>query len=271
VNRIAISAVIITKNEESTLADCLASLDEFDEVLVVDNGSTDSTLNVAREYENVKVIESAWLGYGPTRQLGVNAAKNEWIFWIDADERLPQELSTELRAKLAVASRNNVFALKRHNYFLGRRIRGCGWSPDWVIRLFHRKHAGFNSKTVHEGLTGYQKSDILKARSPLIHFSYRSIRQFFEKNMRYAGLAALERARTGRTVEFWQIPLRTAWEFFRNYIIRRGLFDGIPGFVICVGSAIYIFTRDTICYLESKSGTPSGSNESTQLKTQTDH
>lgn len=251
-DHIAATAVVITKNEESTISNCLASLHEFDEVVVVDNGSEDATVALATEFRNVKVIESEWLGYGPTRQLGVSAAKNDWIFWIDADERLSEQLSQEIQTRLAAASRNNVFALKRHNYFLGKRIRGCGWSPDWVVRIFHKEHVEFNAKTVHEGLTGYQPSDVVRAHSPLIHFSYRSIRQFFEKNLRYASLAASERARTGRKVHFWQIPIRTAWEFFRNYLLRRGIFDGISGFIICAGSAMYVFTRDAICYFEAK-------------------
>jgi glycosyltransferase involved in cell wall biosynthesis len=267
VNRISATAVIITKNEECTLSACLKSLSEFDEIIVVDNGSSDATLTIAKEFTNVRIMTTQWLGYGPTRQLGADAAKNEWIFWIDADERLSKELSSEILTQLADASRNNVLAMKRHNYFLGRRIRGCGWSPDWVVRLFHRQHAQFNTKTVHEGLTGYHTTDVIQLRTPLIHFSYRNIRQFFEKNLRYAGLAAVERSRTGRSVEFWQIPLRTAWEFFRNYVFRRGIFDGIPGFFICVGSAIYVFTRDTICYLEANSAPPSDSVESAQSNT----
>lgn len=250
--QIAATAVIITKNEERNLSDCLTSLHEFDEVVLVDNGSTDSTLSIASAFSNVRVIESNWLGYGATRQVGVEQARNEWIFWIDADERIPPQLSSEIRTLLATATQNNVVALRRNNFFLGRQIHGCGWSPDWVVRLFHRKHASFNQKTVHEGLTGFQQSDVIQARAPLTHHSYRSARQFFEKNLKYATLAADERKRTQRKVSFWQIPLRTGWEFFRNYILRRGIFDGIPGFLICGGSAIYVFTRDAICYLESR-------------------
>lgn len=250
--KLSATAVVITKNEERSIAACLQSLSALDEVLVVDNGSSDATLSIAAGFSNVKIIETKWLGYGATRQHGVEQARNDWILWIDADERLSAELTTELQAILAVASVNTVVALRRNNHFLGQPIFGCGWSPDWVTRLFHRQHAAFDLKTVHEGLTGYKSSDVTRAQAPLIHFSYSNARQFFEKNIKYAFLAAEERKRHNRAVGFWQLPARPIWEFFRNYVLRRGIFDGRAGFIICIGSAMYVFTRDVLCYLDAK-------------------
>lgn len=250
--KLAATAVVITKNEELSIAACLQSLSALDEVLVVDNGSSDATLSIAANFTNVKIVETEWLGYGATRQRGVEQARNDWILWIDADERLSAGLTKELHAILSVASSQTVVALRRKNHFLGQPIFGCGWSPDWVTRLFHRQHASFDLKQVHEGLTGYKPHDVTKAREPLIHFSYSTARQFFEKNIKYAFLAAEERKRQHRQVRFWQLPVRPVWEFFRNYVLRRGIFDGRAGFIICFGSAMYVFTRDVLCYLDSR-------------------
>ena len=248
-----LSVVIITRNEAHNIEACLSGLRNFSEVLVIDNGSTDNTAERAQNFTNTRVLHSDWKGYGATRQIGVDAARNDWILWIDADERMTQELEFEIRALIATAPPHVILSIPRRNYFLGQHIRGCGWSPDRVLRVFNRKQTTFDNKAVHEGLLSQSDRRVIRLKSPLDHHSYINIKQFFDKNLRYALLAAEERARVNRTVQSWELPLRPIWEFFRSYILRRGFLDGLRGLIISAGAAIYVFSRDTTRYFEDKS------------------
>ncbi|MEN9529954.1 MAG: hypothetical protein RI932_1827 [Pseudomonadota bacterium] len=247
-----VSVVMMTRNEAHNIKACLESLRDFSEIIVVDNGSTDATCAIVEAFSNSRLIISPWKGYGGTRQVGVDAAKHDWILWFDADERMTPELALEIQCALADAPPSAVLSFPRRNFFLGKHIRGCGWSPDRVVRVFNRSLSRFDDKTVHEGLLTQGERKLIELKHAIVHYSYRTIRQYFQKNIHYALLAADERVRIGRTVAAWQILLRPAWEFFRAYILKQGFQDGIRGLVISLGGAAYVFTRDSICYFESK-------------------
>lgn len=249
-NSISATVVLMTCNEAHNIEACLKSLSDFEEIIVVDNGSTDQTCALVESFANARLIISEWKGYGGTRQVGVDAAKNDWILWFDADERMTPELVREIRSALAGAPIQRLMSFPRKNYFLGQHIRGCGWSPDRVTRIFNRQYCAFNNKTVHEGIDARGPIDKIELKQPIIHFSYTSLQQFFEKNGRYAVLAGAERRRTGRKVHAAELFFRPVWEFFRCYVIKRGFLDGLRGLVICFGSAIYVFSRDAYCLLE---------------------
>ncbi|MEN9826468.1 MAG: hypothetical protein RI953_2213 [Pseudomonadota bacterium] len=245
-----VSVVIMTRDEAHNIEACLKSLSEFSEIIVVDNGSQDKTCEIIKRFSNTKLILSEWKGYGGTRQVGVDAASNDWILWFDADERMTPELALEIRDGLKDASEACIFSFPRRNFFLGRAIRGCGWSPDHVRRIFNRKYSRFDNKTVHEGIASNGPVVTRVLKQPIIHYSYTSLKQFFEKNSRYALLAGAERRRIGRRVRPVELFLRPIWEFFRCYVLKRGFMDGLRGLVICFGSAIYVFSRDAHCLLE---------------------
>jgi (heptosyl)LPS beta-1,4-glucosyltransferase len=251
-NRIPLSVVMMTRNEAHNIKACLESLQDYAEIIVVDNGSTDETCEIVNSFANARLILSPWKGYGGTRQVGVDAATQNWILWLDADERMTPELKSEIDKALANASASTVLSIPRRNFFLGQHIRGCGWSPDRVVRVFNRVQTRFNDKTVHEGLVTQGEQRVVQLDNALVHYSYRTIRQFFQKNLNYALLAADERARVGRDISLWQLIMRPAWEFFRAYVLKLGIRDGIRGFVICLGGAAYVFTRDSIRYFESR-------------------
>jgi (heptosyl)LPS beta-1,4-glucosyltransferase len=244
-----VSVVIITRDEARNIEACLRTLDGFDEVIVVDNGSRDGTPELAARFPNVRVLRTEWLGYGRTKQLGVEAARNEWILWLDADERMNPALGEEIARRVAGASASDVFTVARRNHFLGRWIRGCGWYPDRVTRLFHRGRAGFDEKAVHEGLRLDAAHVLVPLRAEIVHFSYVSLRQFCEKNVRYAFLAARERRRQGRKVTAVELLLRPPLEFLRSYVLRGGIRDGLHGVVISGGAAFYVLIRDAACLL----------------------
>jgi len=244
-----LSVVLMTRNESKHIADCLNSLRDFEEIIVVDNGSTDNTCSLITSFANARLIVSEWKGYGATRQVGVDAASHDWILWLDADERMTPALASEIRESLIGAPQNTVLSLPRKNFFLGQHIRGCGWSPDRVSRVFNRQYGSFNNKIVHEGLDfkgGIHKKELSQA---LLHYSYTSLRQFFDKNSNYAQLAGQERLRTGRKVRSIELFVRPFWEFFRCYVLKRGFLDGRRGLVISYGSAIYVLSRDAYCLL----------------------
>ncbi len=249
---ISVSVVMISRNEANNIAACCESLKDFSEIILVDNGSTDETVKIAQSYSNVRVLLSEWKGYGGTRQIGVNAACHDWILWMDADERMTSDLQSEILSALAAASSQTVFSIPRQNYFLGRRIYGCGWSPDRVTRVFNRTQTQFDDKIVHEGLVSKSQRRDVSLNNRLTHYTYVSLQQFFEKNLRYALLAAEERVRLERKVYFAGLLVRPLWEFFRSYVLKLGFLDGVHGIVISGGSAIYVFCRDSQCLLQGR-------------------
>lgn len=250
-NKMLMSVVMMTRNEAHNIKACLESLQDFDEVIVVDNGSSDETCAIVELFPNARLLLSDWKGYGGTRQVGVDAATHDWIFWFDADERMTPELMRELQSALTHASPTTVLSIPRRNFFVGHEIRGCGWSSDRVSRVFNRKTTRFDDKAVHEGLTAQEKLRIVQLQNVLLHYSYQSVRQFFRKNLNYALLAADEHARVGRSVRSWQLFLRPLWEFFRTFFLKQGFRDGLRGLIICFGSATYVFVRDSVRYFEA--------------------
>lgn len=246
-----VSVVMITRNEATNMTACLESLKDFEEIIVVDNGSSDATIDIASTFPNVRVLKSEWKGYGATRQLGVDAARHNWILWMDADERMTPALREEILVTLAHSPTNSILSIPRRNFFVGKEIHGCGWSPDRVLRVFNRENTSFDDKKVHEGLHSKSQRDVVRLNQALIHFSYVSIQQFFEKNNRYALLAADERIRLGRKVYIPEVILRPLWEFFRAYILKLGFRDGLRGLIISLGSAIYVLIRDATCLLRN--------------------
>lgn len=247
-----LSVVIMTRNEQSNIADCLSSLSSFAEVIVVDNGSTDDTISIVNKFANARLITSPWKGFGATRQVGVDAAIHDWILWLDADERMNDELSQEITRHLRTEDLSQVMSFPRRNFFLGQHIRGCGWSPDRVTRVFNRRYCRFNEKNVHEGIEASGPLQVTKLNQPINHYSYTSLRQYFEKNARYAELASKERCRTQRKVFAFELFTRPIWEFFRRYVLKRGFTDGLRGLVISFGCAYYVFARDAYCLLEKE-------------------
>ena len=142
-----VTAAIITKNEENNIERCLKSLDWVDEILVLDSGSTDKTLEICAKYKT-KIVETEWLGFGRTKKAAVETASNNWVLSIDADEEVSKELQIRIKEILKQPIMNG-YKIKRHSYFLGKRIKYCGWSSDYPVRLFDRTKGNFNNREVH--------------------------------------------------------------------------------------------------------------------------
>ncbi len=222
-----LSAVIITCDAAAVLADCLASLDFVDEIVVVDSGSRDETVAMARA-AGARVVTQSWLGYGPQKQYAVTQATHDWVFCLDADERVSDPLRTQLLQELA-APRFHAYAMPRCNRFMGRWLRHGEGYPDLSVRLFHRDHGRWSSDPVHERVES--AGPVGRLRGDLLHESAQSLEEYLAKQNRYTTLQARERLASGRRVGWGQLWLSPLLRFIKFYLLRRGFLDGIPGLV----------------------------------------
>lgn len=229
-----ITVTILARNSAATLRKTLESVAKFPEVLLFDSGSKDGTLAIAQEFPNVRIHHGEFSGFGPTHNLATSLAKHDWIMSLDSDEELSQELTEEiLNAQLEP---HCVYEMRRHNFFNGKRIKGCGgWDPDFVVRLYHRKHTAFEDKQVHEKVIVSNLKKVTLAH-PILHTPYLQISNFLDKMQNYSTLFAqqhkdLKRAGVGKAlVHSW-------WAFWKSYLFKRGFLDGKEGLIISLYNA----------------------------------
>jgi glycosyltransferase involved in cell wall biosynthesis len=227
-----LSLVVITRDAGAELAECLDSAGFAAETIIVDSGSTDDTVEIARN-RGARVIEQAWLGFGAQKNFAVTQATHDWILSLDADERVTPALEADIRAELA-APRFKAYAMPRRNRFLGRWLRHGEGYPDWNLRLFHRRHARWSGDSVHEhvladGPTGRLDGDIL-------HASAESLDAYLAKQNRYTTLQAEALYARGERSSTLRLVLSPLVRFLRFYVLRAGFLDGIAGFAhIAIG------------------------------------
>ena len=227
-----LSVVLITLNAAAQLPECLASVAFADEVLVVDSGSTDGTPEIAEKY-GARVVQKAWLGFGPQKQFAVSQARHDWVLCLDADERVSPALAASITQSL-LAPREHVYRMARCNRFLGRWLRHGEGYPDWSPRLFDRRHARWSDDAVHEkvlyaGAAGTLQGDLL-------HDSAEDLRRYLEKQNRYTTLAAEALHARGRRAGTAHLLLSPLLRFLKFYVFRLGFLDGLPGLVhIAIG------------------------------------
>lgn len=224
-----ITVIILTKNSQETIEDTLFSVRCFPEVLVYDTGSTDTTLDIAKQFPNVKIIQSEFIGFGHTRNKAAKSATHDWILALDSDEVLSSKLSQEiLNTSL---NSNFVYQIDRHNFFNGKWIKSCGgWYPDPVIRLYHRKKTQFTDSMVHEKVSS-QKMQIYSLSYPIFHTPYRNIHDFLKKMQVYSDLFAIQK-KDAKPASLAQAIFHAFFAFFKSYFLKKGLKQGVEGFII---------------------------------------
>jgi glycosyltransferase involved in cell wall biosynthesis len=234
-----LSATIITLNEEKNIADCLASLDFVDEIVVVDSGSTDKTEEICRANPKVRFHLHRWEGYGKQKNFAADLAGNDWILNLDADERV----SEPLRHSIENADYGSFSAAKvpRENYFGRRWIRHCGWYPNYTKRLYDRRQCRFNERLVHESLE--HNGMLVKLTGNLLHYTYADIADYLRRMNRYSTLAARELFNTGVTVGAGSLLFRPLATFVKMYIIRKGFLEGWFGLLLSLLYAQYTFCK----------------------------
>ena len=242
-----ISVVIIAQNAQETIKECLESLKDFSEVILYLNNSTDSTKDIAKKFDNVKIIDGDFLGFGPTKNKAASFAKNSWIFSLDSDEIVNNSLISELKS-LSLKNENEVFIIKRDNYFLNKKIKYSGWGKDYLVRIYNKNRYQFNDNIVHEkiALTKESKKTILK--NSFKHLAVIDISQFLSKINSYSKLAASEK----KTCSFITVLAKPMFAFIKTYFIQLGILDGYQGFVIAISDANGRFYRYLQRYINCK-------------------
>jgi glycosyltransferase involved in cell wall biosynthesis len=229
-----ITATIITLNEAENIRVACESVAWADEILVVDSESTDSTRAIAAEC-GARVIVNPWPGFSAQKQFAVDAAGNDWIFSLDADERVSPEFLASISALQSTNESNlaDGYRVARRAFYLGRWIRGGGWYPDYQLRLFKRTHGHWGDRVIHESVNMDQGARVETLRGDLLHYSMRDTdhhRQMIEE--RYAPLGARQMFRDGHRTSAWRIALAGPAAFLRSFLLKGGFRDGRAGLTI---------------------------------------
>ena len=222
-----ISVIIITKDEEKNISDCLKSVEWADEIIVVDSESTDKTVELAKKFTQ-KVITKKWDGYVPQKKYALNLANNKWVLSLDADERITPELKSEILG--LPTDKFAGFKIRRKNFLLDKQITSCGWGNDYQLRLFLKEKTDLTDRLVHEGFT--VNGSIGELQNPMLHYTFSSFTEYFNKINYYTSLKAAELVNQKGKVNGWTIFSHTFSAFFMVFIKKRGFKDGVYGLII---------------------------------------
>ncbi len=248
-----ISAVIITKNEADNIADAIRSVDWADEVLVVDSESTDNTCEIASGL-GAKVLIQPWLGFARQKQFAVENAAHDWIFSLDADERVSLKLKDEISRlkQLGEQSLAKGYRIPRLSTYMGRQIRGGGWYPDWQLRFFNRNSGKWKDIAIHESVEMADGARVEKLAGDILHYSVEGAdAAAYHHRMigeRYAPLAAKQMFEDGRRTSRFKIYTAGFTAFIHTYFLKAGFRDGFAGFVIARFAAHHAFLKHLLLW-----------------------
>ena len=234
-----ITAIIPTLNEEIHIEAAIKSVDFADEIIVIDSFSTDNTVALAENY-NVKIIKRKFDDFSSQKNFAIAQAKHDWIYILDADERVTTEVRTEILSAIENPKDYVGFYVRRSFYFCDKKVNYSGFQRDKVIRLFLKDFCKY-SGLVHEKIVANGKVSFFKHK--IDHFSYRNYDHYISKMNHYAAIRAKELHAKGRTVNFYHVMIKPAARFFIHYIIRLGFLDGYTGLLVAKTQAYGVLTR----------------------------
>lgn len=223
-----ISVVIIAKNAEGTIAESLDALNAFEEVVLYLNNSADDTKSIAQRYENVRIVEGEFHGFGKTKNEAGNQSKHDWILSLDSDEILNDKLIDEI-SQLDFDDTSKLYRLKRNNYFLGHKTQ----SADLIVRIYNKKHTGFNDNAVHEKIVVPKASEVYTLKNSFKHLNIVNINQTLTKIIHYTDLGSKNK----KTCFFTVVIAKAVFAFLKTYIIQGNIVRGWVGFALAVNSA----------------------------------
>lgn len=237
-----LSIAIITFNEEANIRRTLESVAWADEIIVLDSGSTDTTLEICREFTN-KVYHQDWLGFAQQKNKAIDKATGEWILSLDADEPIEPELALEIKAVIAGNSSYNGYRIPRKTFFLGKLIKYGGWYPDYNLRLFKKGAGKFEERVVHEAIR--VDGSVGHTRHAILHYAYPDLASYVASINRYSTLAVQVMGPniTSFKASCLNILFRPAFTFLYKFIFRLGFLDGKHGLVLNIFHAAYVFTK----------------------------
>ena len=234
-----ISVTMLTKNSSRYIEACLSSLVDFDEVVVLDNGSTDDTLEIAQRFANVKIFTSEFIGFGPLKNLAQTHASHDWILSIDSDEVLTPELRQAIQN--TTFDEQCIYGFNRLNHFKGQPVHCCGWDKDTVKRIYNKTRTQFDNAQVHESIQ-MQGLTLTAIRGNLLHYSYDSIEELIDKLQKYSTLWA-EQNYPKKTSSMFKAVYKSLFAFLKNYILQKGILHGGIGLLISVCAAFGVFSK----------------------------
>jgi glycosyltransferase involved in cell wall biosynthesis len=254
----SLSVVVITRNEAANLRACLESVPFADEIVVLDSGSTDDTVAIARAC-GARVSQSAdWPGFGPQKNRALALASCDWVLSLDADERVTPQLAAQIRAAMA-AGDASAYEIARLTRFCGQWIHHCGWTPDRVLRLFRRGQARFSDDLVHERVLTELGVHCGRLTGSLLHDSYPTPAHYWRKLETYSQAWARQHHARGRRTSMARAGAAGAVAFLRSYFLRLGFLDGAMGFAVCTMQAQAAFGKYFALYCLNRQDDPSPS------------
>ena len=237
-----ICCAIVVFNEERNIREALDSVSWMDEIIAVDSYSADNTVQICREF-TPHVFQRKWNCFGEQKNFAIDHATSDWVFILDADERVSDGLRAEIQRVLAASDQAGpvAYTLPRKNYYYGEWVRWGGVYPDYQLRLFRRGVGRLDDSEPHnrfvfEGLHGYLTND-------LDHYTERTIEDHFKKFNNFTTLAARERGKTKKTVRWTDLTVRPLFTFWKYYVRRQGFRDGVRGLIVCVFASMYTFVK----------------------------
>lgn len=239
-----LAIAMIVKNEANNLVACLRSCEGLaDETIVVDGGSTDNTVEIARQFGATVVSKTNWEGFGLQRQFAQSQVTSDWVFWIDADERLTPELKAAIQSAVADNQPMAIYSVARLSWVFGRFIRHSGWYPDRVLRLHRASLTRYTDAPVHERLDVPHGASVMPLSGDLLHYTYNDLHHYLVKSAQYADLWAKQREARGKRGSLLQGLLHGVGCFLRMYILKAGFLDGRQGLLLALLSAHSTFAK----------------------------
>jgi glycosyltransferase involved in cell wall biosynthesis len=247
-----ISATLITYNEEHNIAEAIRSLSWASEIVVVDSGSSDATLEICRKFTD-KIFHRDWTGYVDQKNFAVEKARHDWIFSLDADERVSPGLCREILDLAGKGFASSGYRIPRVAFFMGRWIRHGEWYPDHQLRLFDRRHGKWQGGHVHESVKIGETPEYLKGE--IYHYTYRNLSDYLRRLEIYSNLAAFDYQQQGKSANTAKLFFNPLGAFVKAYVLKRGFLDGTPGFAVAAMGAISAFFKYAKLYeLQRRNG-----------------
>lgn len=239
---IVLSVIIIVKDAAKDIRHCLESVKWADEIIILDSGSRDNTLEICRQYTD-KIFSTDWPGFGPQKNRALDKAQGKWVLSIDADEVLSPGLIDEIKQLIADPKvKNDAYLIKRVCFFSGKKIRYGDWGSDKVVRLFRRLSTiRFTPTIIHERLIGYRQLASLK--QVMYHDAIKNMSQVLTKLENYSTLGAQLAYQRHKKSTLLKAVLHSLWCFIRGYLLRFGFLDGREGFILAISNALGVFYR----------------------------
>ncbi|SUT97508.1 putative glycosyltransferase [Actinobacillus lignieresii] len=239
-----LSVAMIVKNEAQDLAKCLETVQGWvNEIIVLDSGSSDETVQIAESFGAKVYVNSDWQGFGKQRRLAQQYVTSDYVLWLDADERVTPELKRSILQAVEKNEENTVYQVSRLSEVFGKQIRHSGWYPDYVVRLYRTDFAKYGEELVHEKVHYPKNATVKKLTGDLLHFTYKDIHHYLVKSASYAKAWAIQRQNAGKTASLLDGVTHALGCFVKMYLLKAGFLDGKQGFLLAVLSAHSTFVK----------------------------